>query len=157
MEGRRHLRPFPAAIDLLTVPVNRHGTLPTVSDCTEGAPRTSRLPSGWLRTFMITTLSALVIAPLSPSAYRDPFHRTVYRPEVYPKSNVSCPTRTLTALAAGPRGASSLNVQPMERAMGSFVDFAILERFTKTLCGATRRSSRVERAIGTIEALLILC
>ena len=105
---------------------------------------------------MITTLSALVIAPLSPSAYRDPFQRTVYRPEVYLKSKVSCPTRTLTALAVGPRGASSLNVQPMDLALASFVDFAILSRLTKTLCGATRRLSRVERGIGTIEALSIL-
>src|SRR4029453_5475440 len=105
---------------------------------------------------MITTLSALVIARLSPSAYRDPFQRTVYRPEVYPKSKMSCPTRTLTALAVGPRGASSLNVQPMELALRSFVDFAMVDRFTKTLCGAPRRLSRVERTIGTIEALLIL-
>ena len=80
----------------------------------------------------------------------------MYRPEVYPKSKVSCPTWTLTVLAAGPRDGSSLNIQPMELALGSLVAFAILERSTKTLCGATLRLSRVERAIGTIEALLIL-
>ena len=50
----------------------------------------------------------------------------------------------------------SLKVQPMDVALASFVDFAIVARFTKTLCGATRRLSRVERGIGTIEALSIL-
>src|SRR5215207_491405 len=105
---------------------------------------------------MITILSASVIVPLSPSAYRDPFQRTVYRPEAYPKSNVSRATRTLTVLVVLPRGAVSLKVQPIAVALPRFVDFAILARFTKTLCGAARRLSRVVRRIGTTEALLIL-
>src|SRR6187397_3492302 len=113
--------------------------LPTVSDCTDGAPSTSRLPSGRLCTFMITTLSVLVIAPLSPSAYRDPFQRTVYRPDEYPKPKMSCPTCTLIDFAVAPRGAVSPKVQPIELASRSFVERAMADRSTKTLCGATRR------------------
>src|SRR5688572_25778581 len=105
---------------------------------------------------MITTLSALVITPLSPSAYRDPFQRTMYRLEVYLKLNVSCPTRTFTVSIGAPCGAASLKVQPMDLASASLLDCAILSRLTKTLCGATRRRSRTERGIGTIEALSIL-
>jgi hypothetical protein len=44
----------------------------------------------------------------------------------------------------------------MDVALASFVDFAMLSKSTKTLCGATRRLSRVERWIGMIEALSIL-
>ena len=44
----------------------------------------------------------------------------------------------------------------MEVAEASFVDFEILSMSTKTLCGATRRLSRVERWIGMIETLSIL-
>ena len=64
--------------------------------------------------------------------------------------------KTFIAFAVAPGGAASLNVQPMDLALASSVDFAILSRLTKTLCGATRRLSRVERRIGTIEALSIL-
>ena len=40
----------------------------------------------------------------------------------------------------------------MDRALASLVVRAIWSRSTNTLCGAIRRLSRVDRAIGTIEA-----
>ena len=44
----------------------------------------------------------------------------------------------------------------MDRALPILVRRAIWSRSTNTLCGAIRRLSRVDREIGTIEALSIL-